>query len=216
MDLYKLGEIYFVRDGNHRVSVARARGQTDIDARVVEILIDVPLTPDLDAAGLARKEAQSDFLLWSRLLSLRPDAVIPIEASEPETYRKLMEHIDGHRYFLQLDRGEDVSREGAIVSWYDRLYLPQVKASNGSGAKQRFPRLTGTSLYLRVMEHRYYMSQRLGGDPGPDAVVADFVQVIGTWNASFGRIAHKGRRLMHSRSMLRQQPRSGSEVGKHQ
>ena len=37
VSLYKIGETYFVRDGNHRVSVARYHGAAAIDAEVVEI-----------------------------------------------------------------------------------------------------------------------------------------------------------------------------------
>ncbi len=37
VSLYKIGEAYFVRDGNHRVSVARYHGVAAIDAEVVEI-----------------------------------------------------------------------------------------------------------------------------------------------------------------------------------
>jgi hypothetical protein len=37
VSLYKIGEHYFVRDGNHRVSVARFHGAAAIDAEVVEI-----------------------------------------------------------------------------------------------------------------------------------------------------------------------------------
>jgi hypothetical protein len=37
VSLYKIGEAYFVRDGNHRVSVARYHGVVAIDAEVVEI-----------------------------------------------------------------------------------------------------------------------------------------------------------------------------------
>ncbi len=37
VELLKIGESYFVRDGNHRVSVARAHGQAHIDATVIEI-----------------------------------------------------------------------------------------------------------------------------------------------------------------------------------
>jgi hypothetical protein len=37
VSLYKIGEAYFVRDGNHRVSVARYHGVVEIDAEVVEI-----------------------------------------------------------------------------------------------------------------------------------------------------------------------------------
>jgi len=214
VDLYKLGEIYFVRDGNHRVSVARARGQTDIDAHVVEILTDVPLTADLDAAGLARKEAQSEFLMWSRLLCLRPEAVVPVEASESETYRELMEHIDGHRYFLELDHGRRVPREEAIVSWYDRLYLPQLEAIDRGGVRQRFPALTRTGLYLRVMEHRYYMSQRLGRDPGPEAALADFARTAHTRRTLPGHITYLGQRLARGlqaplSALLRRPARAG-------
>jgi hypothetical protein len=37
VSLYKIGDTYFVRDGNHRVSVARYHGAAAIDAEVVEI-----------------------------------------------------------------------------------------------------------------------------------------------------------------------------------
>ena len=37
VELYKVGEAYFVKDGHHRISVARASGQDFIDATVVVI-----------------------------------------------------------------------------------------------------------------------------------------------------------------------------------
>jgi hypothetical protein len=37
VSLYKVGDSYFVRDGNHRVSVARYHGVVAIDAEVVEL-----------------------------------------------------------------------------------------------------------------------------------------------------------------------------------
>src|SRR5207237_6804910 len=50
VDLYRLGEIYFVRDGHHRVSVACALGRDEIDAYVTEVVTRVgagrTLTPD--------------------------------------------------------------------------------------------------------------------------------------------------------------------------
>jgi hypothetical protein len=50
--LYKLGDSYFVCDGNHRVSVARARGQVDIDAYVTELLLHGPLPAALAARAV--------------------------------------------------------------------------------------------------------------------------------------------------------------------
>jgi hypothetical protein len=37
IDVYRLGHEHYVRDGHHRVSVARARGAADIDAEVTEL-----------------------------------------------------------------------------------------------------------------------------------------------------------------------------------
>src|SRR5512140_1554754 len=45
--LYKVGQVYFVIDGHHRVSVAREQGQEDIEAEVRECMSRVNITPDL-------------------------------------------------------------------------------------------------------------------------------------------------------------------------
>ena len=42
IQVYRVGDIYFVRDGNHRVSVARTQGQAFIDADVIEIEVLIP------------------------------------------------------------------------------------------------------------------------------------------------------------------------------
>jgi hypothetical protein len=46
IELYKIGDVYFVVDGNHRVSVAHVQGQEYIDAEVTEI--DLPMTATLE------------------------------------------------------------------------------------------------------------------------------------------------------------------------
>ncbi len=45
VQLYQVGDAYFVRDGHNRVSVARARGKPFVDAEVVEVLAPLPLRP---------------------------------------------------------------------------------------------------------------------------------------------------------------------------
>ena len=37
VSLFKVGDLYFVRDGHHRVSVAKSQGRDDIDAYVTEV-----------------------------------------------------------------------------------------------------------------------------------------------------------------------------------
>lgn len=48
VDLYKIGDVYFVEDGHHRISVARLEGQLEIEASVIEIDVEVPLNTHLD------------------------------------------------------------------------------------------------------------------------------------------------------------------------
>src|SRR5262245_34866147 len=61
VDLYKIGEVYFVRDGHHRVSVARALGNDVIDARVHEVITRVGAGRDLARADLPLKSHERVF-----------------------------------------------------------------------------------------------------------------------------------------------------------
>lgn len=172
VELYKLGDVYFVRDGNHRVSVARQRGQIDIDAHVIEFKVDVPLTPDLTVEDLPRIEERSDFLRWTNLAALRPEAKIVV--THPTGYLDVIRHINGHRYFLSLERGVETPRDDAVASWYDTVYLPLVSAICWSGILQAFPGRTETDLYLWIMDHRHYLTEQSGQDPGAKEAVLSY------------------------------------------
>src|SRR5215212_4265140 len=125
VDLWKISDVYFVRDGNHRVSVARWRGQGHIDAYVTELLVDVPLTPDLSVRTLLFAEEYSDFLEWTNLQALRPDQ--RIEFSELGGYLELVRHINAYRYTLGQQLGHAIDRDEAVAGWYDRVYLPIIE-----------------------------------------------------------------------------------------
>lgn len=62
ISVFRIGDVYFVQDGNHRVSVARARKQKTIMARVVDIPIRVPLGPDTSLDDLILKSGYAEFL----------------------------------------------------------------------------------------------------------------------------------------------------------
>jgi hypothetical protein len=171
--LYQIGNVYFVRDGNHRVSVARQRGQIDIDAQVIELTTDVPVTEGLDDGELARRAAQSEFLRRTQLGVLRPGGALDV--SELGAYRTLLQHIDGHRYFLGLERGRAVPYAEAVTSWYDRVYLPLAEAIDRGSTLRHFPTRTPADLYLWIVEHRHFLTEACGHDPGPDAAVCSYL-----------------------------------------
>ncbi|HMO56738.1 MAG TPA: DUF4032 domain-containing protein [Roseiflexaceae bacterium] len=177
IDLYKIGDIYFVRDGNHRVSVARQRGQVDIDAYVTELIVDVPLEPDLSVHDLILKEEYSDFLEWTGLHDLRPDE--RIEFTEPGGYLELIRHINAHRYYMGMNREDEVSRDTAVADWYDTVYMPVIELMRREKVLEHFPGRTEADLYRWIMEHRWYMRERLGDDPGPEQAIDDYVERFG-------------------------------------
>ena len=48
VQLYKVDDVFFVRDGNHRISVAKALGQKFIEAEVTEIETPVKIRKGMD------------------------------------------------------------------------------------------------------------------------------------------------------------------------
>ncbi len=54
VDLVRVGDVYFVRDGHHRISVARALGQREIDAQVTVWQVSDPLPWEKSVAAHSR------------------------------------------------------------------------------------------------------------------------------------------------------------------
>ena len=157
VELYQIGEVYFVRDGNHRVSVARERGQTYIDAFVTEIDTPVLLTPDTKVDDLALKKEQAQFILKTHIDELRPEA--KIELTVPGLYARLLEHIAVHRWYLGEQRKASVPYKEAVASWYDNVYMPLIEGIREQGLLKAFPRSSEADLYLWVVEYQGYLRE---------------------------------------------------------
>lgn len=168
VDLYKMGEIYFVKDGNHRVSVARERGQEYIDAYVVEIVVPFILTEEVRLDELVLQQERSDFFEKTRLNVLRPEN--QINTSLEGQYPELLEHIDVHRWYLGVQRMKEVSYEEAVLSWYDTVYLPLVIELRQQNLPGEFDRTGETDLYLWVMKYVYYLRQTYRDDAAADLI----------------------------------------------
>jgi hypothetical protein len=177
VELYKIGEVYFVKDGNHRVSVARERGQYEIDAYVTEYMVDVPLDERLSVRDLLLKEEYSDFLQWTNLATLRPEQ--RIEFSALGGYLELLEHINTHRYYAELHEGRELSNDEAVMRWYDDVYMPLVEMIRQHNILAQFPGRTEADLYLWIMQHRRSLENVFGFDPGPEVATLDYATNFG-------------------------------------
>lgn len=177
IDLYQVGDLYFVRDGNHRVSVARARGDETIEAYVTQVDAPFPVEAD-NAAELSAWLTEAGhrlFLERTRLGDYCPDADIRI--TEPGRYRLFDEQIQVHRYFMGLEQERAISEQEAVRSWYENVYLPLTSEIRASGVLKEFPRRTEADLYLWICHHREELRERYDLDLSPQAAVATFASV---------------------------------------
>lgn len=158
VQLYKIGDAFFVRDGHHRVSVAREKGQEFIEAEVIEVKTRVPVTPDLIAADLEVVGEYSDFIERTRLDKIRPEQ--NIRFSEPGGYARLIEHIAVHRYFLGEEQAHKIPWDDAVASWSDNVYLPVVAAIRTHNILNDFPHRTEADLYLWITDHHYFLHEQ--------------------------------------------------------
>jgi hypothetical protein len=137
VEVYQIGKVYFVMDGNHRVSVAKQLGATHIEAYVTECHTKVPLSPDVQPQDLIVKAEYAEFLERTHLDELRPD--VDLSMSLPGKYRELEEHISVHRYFMGIEQNQEIPYEEAVAHWYDTVYLPVVQMIRENGILRDFP-----------------------------------------------------------------------------
>jgi nucleotide-binding universal stress UspA family protein len=174
IDVFKVGEAYFVIDGNHRVSVARQMGATHIQANVTEIETRVPLSPDVQPDELILKAEYTNFLEVTRLDELRPEADLNITV--PGRYATLLEHIEIQRYFLGLELGREIKYEEAVTHWYDTIYRPVAEVIREQEVLKDLPGRTETDLYVWISKHREALEKALGWEVRTEAATADLVE----------------------------------------
>lgn len=166
VNLYKVGEAYFVIDGHHRVSVARALGAPSIEAEVRELVTDVPVEPDDSLEQVALRRGRADFLEATG---------IDVEATEPDAYERLLDHVSKHAYYICRPWPE------AVESWRANVYEPMVATIREHGVLDRFPGRTEADLYLYAMDHLYFLRERVGDEAREAAAVEELAKVRPSW-----------------------------------
>jgi hypothetical protein len=178
INLYKVGDAYFVLDGNHRVSVAKEHGVRYLDADVQEVVTRVPVTADdIDADTLLLLGEYAEFLERTRLDALRPEQ--NIRFSIGGAYARLIEHIAVHRYYMGLELRRDISEDEAVIDWYDNVCMPIVEAIRDEAILADFPGRTEADLYLWIIDHKHYLRENSGCDLPPDEAAADYAEQFG-------------------------------------
>jgi len=193
VQLYKVGDVYFVKDGNHRVSVARDRGQEYIDAEVIEGHIRAPLHAAMASNELLLQAEYAEFLRQTDLDRIDPEH--DIRPSALGRYDEIWEHITGHRDWLSAIRHQPVADREAVADWYEYIYCPIIEVARKRDLTARFPNQTEADIYLWVMRHRWEIERELGHDIGPAPAAKDYAETTHPPN-TMGRVAEALRGLL--------------------
>jgi len=160
IEVYQIGEVYFVSDGNHRVSIARQMGSLTIQAYVTEVKSRVHLTPEFSPEQIILEAEYAEFLDHTHIDRLRAEA--DLHVTVPGGMQTLIEHIAVHQYYMGLEKKRDIPYEDAVTHWYDSVYLPVVTVIRRKALAYDFPGKTETDLYLWLGEYSSSLERETG------------------------------------------------------
>jgi hypothetical protein len=152
--LYEIGGVYFVRDGNHRVSVGRMQKVEFIDAEVIRLESRIPMSPEMTVEDLRRAVIdleQKAFLDETGFGRLYPQAELRFTATG--RYDELVRHINGHKYYMNLSRSDEIAFQDALRSWYENVYRPITRVIEEEHLLDAFPGRTVADLYVWIVRH---------------------------------------------------------------
>ena len=162
IDVYRIGDLHFVKDGHHRVSVARALGHKDINAFVTEILTEVGANREIRLRDLPLKSHER---LFFERVPLPEEGRKRIQLKDEWRYAALAEAVEAWGFRLIQDRGELMSRAEVALSWFKEEYEPVIELLREADL---IGRGTDTEAYMRVSALRYLVLRTHEWD---DAVV---------------------------------------------
>ena len=149
IEVYRVGDLHFVQDGHHRVSIAMAEGAISIDAYVTEVHTQVPATGIKGRRDLLFKAYER---IFRARVPLSAAAMAKITVTDPWSYAELGEAVEAWGYRRMQDTGQFSDRAETARHWYAEEYLPVVRMLR---AADLIGTRTEAEAYLRVAAERY-------------------------------------------------------------
>ncbi len=149
VSLNQIGELYFVEDGHHRVSVARALGRTEIDAYVTEVITRVGAEKTVTLADLPLKGHERVFF---ERVPIPEEARAEVRLADPWDYARLAEGVEAWGFRVSQERREHIDRRETAQLWLETEYRPVVAMLRDADMIRG---CTETEAYMRVASERY-------------------------------------------------------------
>lgn len=178
IQLYELGGLYFVRDGNHRVSVAKTQGVEFIDAEVISLQSEVQLPPDvrLDTllAAVIRYEKR---VFYNETHFGDLTDYWDLDFTEAGRYDVIYNHILVHKYYINEQQHTEIDFSDALISWFQTVYLPVIAVIDKYKLLSNFKDRTKSDIYVWIVKHWDRLKQKNGNDFSLDDAARDFVKL---------------------------------------
>jgi hypothetical protein len=149
IDVYRIGELHFVKDGHHRVSVAREMGFEVIEAYVTEVITELGAEAGIRLHDLTLKSHQR---LFYERVPLDAAARAEIKLSDEWRYAALAEAVEAWGFRTMQGVREFRTREEIAAEWFNEEYLPVVEMLREA---ELIRRGSETEAYMRVSHLRY-------------------------------------------------------------
>lgn len=172
--VYELGGLYFVRDGNHRVSVAKSKGVEFIDAEVVSLQTEIKLSPARTLNGMMKQiisYEKRNFYFETNFGDITDYWVL--DFSTAGQYDVIYNHILTHKYFINQNQTEEIPMEDAILSWFNNVYLPVVTTIQKYKIMKYFRKNTVSDLYVWIITFYDELKKKFGDGLPLDQIVND-------------------------------------------
>ncbi|MDR0684561.1 MAG: transcriptional regulator [Spirochaetaceae bacterium] len=181
--LYEIGGVYFVRDGNHRVSVAKAKGAEYIDAEVISLSSEIPIEPSMSHVDL--REAVIGYekqLFYEKTGFGGLTGDYALDFSRTGRYDVIYNHILVHKYYMNQKQKHEIDFNDALLSWYNNVYSPIIEIIQEENMPSVFPKRTYADMYVWIAKHWDNLKRNYGADFSIAEAVKDFLDKHGGKN----------------------------------
>ncbi|KFU79553.1 ParB-like nuclease domain-containing protein [Amycolatopsis lurida] len=123
IEVYRVGELHFIIDGHHRVSVAHAMRLSTIEAMVTEVRTKLDPSGIRYRGDLIVKDYRRLFL---ERVPLSGQSRASVVFTDPWDYARLGEHVEAWGFRLMQDEGTYSDRATLAQRWFDEEFVPVV------------------------------------------------------------------------------------------
>ncbi|MDR0585702.1 MAG: transcriptional regulator [Treponema sp.] len=185
IQLYEIGGVYFVRDGNHRVSVAKTQGVENVDAEVISLSTEISINPSMTVDDLRKALVvyeKKNFFEKTEFGKIT--GCSSLDFTMPGSYDIIYNHILVHKYFLNQKQSGEIPFDRAVLSWFDNVYRPITDIITKENLCGQFPGRTPSDLYVWIVKHWDLLKKKYGIHYSILDAVRDFGTKYGRRNFS--------------------------------